>query len=77
MALRILIDASVLVSAAFGGTPVQKDNVYLWTCQAGSADVLLTGDEDLLSVSAEALQTLGISDLKIIKPGEFLSSYYK
>lgn len=62
------------------GAPICRDpndNVYLWTCQAGSVVVLLTGDEDLLSLSAETLQIIGLSGLKIMKPREFLSCYYE
>lgn len=53
-----------------------KDNAYLEACLASRADILLTGDKDLLEISPEELRNIGLSDLKILKPAEFLVKYY-
>lgn len=141
MALRIVIDANIIVSASFGGYPQKtvtlafslgevfttpkineellslpdtlilklgvekqgillfllgtflsnmkeiaplknimvcrdpKDNAYLEACLAAKADILLTGDKDLLEISKKDLSGAGLPDLNIIKPAEFFKKY--
>lgn len=52
-----------------------KDNAYLGLAKAANADVLITGDKDLLSLSAEDLRKIGLSRLKIITPRKFIIEY--
>lgn len=49
-----------------------KDNSYLETCLGVKADVLITGDKDLLEISKERLEKEGLSNLRIIKPRQFV-----
>ena len=137
---RIVIDANVLISAAFGGTPFEavgraltvgevcispqidaeitttirrlapklgrartravlelwerlragctpvelapiaricrdpKDDAYLAVCAASNADVLITGDQDLLVI--DLARTPGLPPaLKILTPRQFLDSF--
>ena len=51
----------------------KKDNAYLNLCFKVRADFLLTGDKDLLEISARKLKSSGLNRLKIISPQEFLS----
>ena len=51
----------------------KKDNAYLNLCLKVRADFLLTGDKDLLEISARKLKSSGLNRLKIISPQEFLS----
>lgn len=48
-----------------------KDDHYLSLCKEVSADFLITGDKDLLSLSKKALEKNGISCL-IVSPHQFL-----
>lgn len=50
-----------------------KDNAYLEACFASKANILLTGDKDLLEISMEELNKSGLSKLKILTPAKFLS----
>lgn len=49
------------------------DDIYLDACLAGHADVLVTGDHDLLSIRKELLASNGLEHLKILSPRKFLS----
>lgn len=49
-----------------------KDNSYLETCLEVKADVLITGDKDLLEIPKEKLEKVGLSNLRIIKPRQFV-----
>ncbi len=136
--VRVVVDANVIVSAAFGGTPLRalvrafryqvitspsikqellslpeqlahrlsqdrmikmkrwlkillyktelrtpkkevslcrdpKDDAYLSLCLEANADCLITGDKDLLSLSKEALATIGLDHLSILTPRKFLN----
>ena len=50
-----------------------KDDAYLSLAKAVSADFLVTGDKDLLSISAERLRTAGLDRVGIVTPREFLT----
>jgi hypothetical protein len=67
---KLVIDTGVLVSAfAFGGTPRDpKDDMVLECCLAAEANLLITGDKDLLSE-----ETLPFH-LKILTPKEYVKS---
>ena len=49
------------------------DNMLLDVCLAGRADVLVTGDADLLSVDAEQLRAVGLASLRILTPRAYLA----
>ncbi len=49
-----------------------NDDHYLSLCKEIKADVLVTGDKDLLSISIKALQKNGITT-RIVTPHDFLS----
>jgi putative PIN family toxin of toxin-antitoxin system len=50
-----------------------KDDHYLSLCKESGADLLITGDKDLLSISQEKLKKNGIS-CRIVTPHEFLEN---
>ncbi|MEW6376630.1 MAG: putative toxin-antitoxin system toxin component, PIN family [Thermodesulfobacteriota bacterium] len=50
-----------------------KDDHYLSLCKEVGAEFLVTGDEDLLSLSQDRLKANGIS-CRIVTPQEFLES---
>ena len=50
-----------------------KDDHYLSLCKEARADLLISGDKDLLSVPEEALKKNGLS-WRIVTPGEFLEN---
>jgi len=50
-----------------------KDDHYLSLCKEARADVLISGDKDLLSISGEGLEKNGLS-CRIVTPGEFLEN---
>lgn len=49
-----------------------KDNMYLSFCLEVRADVLITGDKDLIEMKKEELNKAGLGFLKIVSPGGFL-----
>ena len=51
-----------------------KDDMYLSLARAVLADFLVTGDKDLLSISAEKLAHSGLEHLQIVTPKEFLGA---
>lgn len=51
-----------------------KDNAYLSLCLAIRADLLLTGDKDLLEIPTKELKSFGLNRLNIVSPKTFLSS---
>jgi putative PIN family toxin of toxin-antitoxin system len=51
----------------------KKDNAYLNLCLRVRADVLLTGDKDLLEIPPKKLKTIGLNRLTIVSPDLFLS----
>ncbi len=54
-----------------------KDNAYLEVAQAANADILITGDKDLLSLSSEELKEIGLNKLEIITPRKFINKFSK
>ncbi len=52
-----------------------KDNAYLELAKAAKIDVLVTGDKDLLSLSAEELKGEGLQRLKIMTPKDFIEDF--
>lgn len=53
-----------------------KDNSYLETCLEVEAGFLITGDNDLLEIPKDKLEEAGLSNLKIIKPRQFVEDIY-
>jgi putative PIN family toxin of toxin-antitoxin system len=53
-----------------------KDNSYLETCLEVEADVLITGDRDLLDIPREKLEEAGLANLKIVRPRQFVEDLY-
>ena len=53
--------------------PAPGDDMLLDVCLAGRADVLVTGDADLLSVDAEQLRAVGLASLRILTPRAYLA----
>lgn len=51
-----------------------EDNMILECCHAARADVLLTGDKDLLDIIPSLLQASGFARLLIINPRTYLES---
>ncbi len=49
-----------------------KDDMYLSPAKTVSADFLVTGDLDLLSITKEKLKTVGLERLSIVTPRVFL-----
>lgn len=49
-----------------------KDDIYLSLAKAVSADFLVTGDLDLLSIAKEKLKSAGLERLSIVTPRIFL-----
>lgn len=49
-----------------------KDNSYIETCLEVQADVLITGDKDLLEIPKDKLEEVGLGNLKISKPRQFV-----
>lgn len=49
-----------------------KDNAYLELAKSARIDILVTGDDDLLSLSTEDLKKEGLHRLKIITPRDFV-----
>jgi putative PIN family toxin of toxin-antitoxin system len=49
-----------------------QDDAYLSLAKSVRADYLVTGDQDLLSLSASALESVGLSHLTIATPRRFL-----
>ncbi len=50
-----------------------KDDIYLSLARAVPADFLVTGDKDLLSIRKEKLEPVGLGNLGVVTPREFLS----
>ena len=50
------------------------DDMGLECCLAARADMLLTGDKDLLTISREHLRRAGLGMLRIVSPGAILRS---
>jgi len=48
--------------------------MVLECCLAARADMLLTGDKDLLTISREHLRRAGLGMLRIVSPGAILRS---
>ena len=48
------------------------DDMVLECCAAANADVLLTGDRDLLDIDLRALPAGGLGRLRIVRPRTFL-----
>lgn len=77
--LRAII--SRLLSPAHEITPAKrielsrdkKDNAYLSLCLAARADILLTGDRDLLDIPSGELKRAGLNRLSIVSPARFLA----
>jgi len=65
LAKRVSVSTHVVLSRD------AKDDHYLSLCREVSADFLVTGDKDLLSISQESLKKNKISCL-IVSPQEFL-----
>ncbi len=53
-----------------------KDNSYLEVCLEARADFLITGDRDLLEIPKERLERVGLGNLKMIKPRQFVEDIY-
>jgi uncharacterized protein len=51
-----------------------KDDMVLTCCLAARADVLLTGDKDLLTIDHAALLRVGLGRLHILTPRAYLAS---
>ena len=51
----------------------RKDNAYLELCLASRADLLITGDNDLLALRRDELLASGLEKLRILTPAEFCS----
>lgn len=51
-----------------------QDDMYLSLAKAISADFLVTGDKDLLSIPREKLKSAGLERLSIVTPRKFLDS---
>jgi putative PIN family toxin of toxin-antitoxin system len=49
-----------------------EDNMFLECCLAADADILVTGDNDLLDISQNALKAAGLQKLRILRPGQYL-----
>lgn len=49
-----------------------KDDMYLSLALAVSADYLVTGDQDLLSIKREKLDAAGLKKLSVVTPRAFL-----
>jgi uncharacterized protein len=49
-----------------------EDNMLLECCLAADADILVTGDNDLLDISHKALNAAGLRKLRILRPGQYL-----
>jgi putative PIN family toxin of toxin-antitoxin system len=52
-----------------------KDNAYLSLALEIGADILVTGDKDLLVLSENDLTNAGLTHLKILNPRDFLQQY--
>jgi putative PIN family toxin of toxin-antitoxin system len=53
------------------------DDMLLDVCLAGNADLLVTGDVDLLSIAGEELQGVGLRSLRIVTPRAYLSGGWR
>jgi putative PIN family toxin of toxin-antitoxin system len=49
-----------------------EDNMILECCLAAQADVLVTGDRDLLDIRRGDLRAAGLRKLRILRPSEYL-----
>jgi putative PIN family toxin of toxin-antitoxin system len=49
-----------------------EDNMVLECCLAADADVLVTGDRDLLDIRRNAIRATGLRRLRILRPSEYL-----
>lgn len=49
-----------------------EDNMVMECCLAADADVLVTGDRDLLDIRRNALRAVGLRRLRILRPSEYL-----
>jgi putative PIN family toxin of toxin-antitoxin system len=49
-----------------------EDNMLLECCLAAAADLLVTGDRDLLDIPRNALTAGGLRKLRILRPGQYL-----
>jgi uncharacterized protein len=47
------------------------DNMLLECCLAADADILITGDRDLLDIPERSLDAVGLLDLLILRPNEY------
>ncbi len=52
-----------------------KDNAYLELAKLAKADILVTGDKDLLSLTLQDLKRVGLRKLNIITPRELIQQY--
>ncbi len=50
-----------------------EDNMILECCHASAADVLVSGDRDLLEIPRGDLRTSGLQKLRIFRPRDYLS----
>jgi putative PIN family toxin of toxin-antitoxin system len=53
----------------------EEDNMILEACLAAKANFLITGDKDLLQINGISLKSIGLRDLKILTPRDFLSAF--
>ncbi|MBI3892968.1 MAG: putative toxin-antitoxin system toxin component, PIN family [Candidatus Wallbacteria bacterium] len=49
-----------------------NDDIFLEACLAGQATVLLTGDDDLLSLTDKDLKAVNLAKLRILSPAAWL-----
>ena len=49
-----------------------EDNMLLECCLAADADLLVTGDSDLLDIPRDTLKAVGLRKLRILRPGQYL-----
>jgi predicted nucleic acid-binding protein len=49
--------------------------MILEACLAAKANFLITGDKDLLQINGISLKSIGLRDLKILTPRDFLSAF--
>jgi len=46
--------------------------MLLECCLAADADLLVTGDSDLLDIPRDTLKAVGLRKLRILRPGQYL-----
>lgn len=52
-----------------------EDDMVLTCCLSARADILITGDKDLLAITRTSLRQSGLSRLQIVTPRIYVSSY--